>query len=105
MIGSGVLKQGWVRMGVRTKRKLMMENNPSNIVDFWSPGCGSQKGLRAAIMLLSMEMPTSLRVIISALAGTRGSAEIVVGQGAWLQWRWALGCDGTRGWNRMGNWT
>ena len=73
----------------------MMENNPSDIVDFWSPGCRSQKGSRAAIMLPSMEMPISLQVMISTLAGTGGSAEIMVGQGAWLQWRWALGCDRT----------
>ena len=64
MMGSGVFKQGRVRMGVRTKRKLMMENNPSDIVDFWSPGCGSQKGSRAAVVLPSMEMPTSLQVIV-----------------------------------------
>ena len=71
VMGLGVLKQGW-RMGVRTKRKLMMENNPSDIVDFRSPGCGSQKGMRASIALLSMAMPTSLWVMISASARTRG---------------------------------
>ena len=94
VMGLGVLKQGQ-RMGVRTKRKLMMENNPSDIVNFRSPGCRNRKGSRAAITLPSMEMPTNLWVMISASAGTRGLAGIVVGQGAWLRRRWALGCDGT----------
>ena len=84
MMGSGVLKQGWVRIGVRTKRKLMMENNPSDIVGFWLPGCKNRKGSRVAIMLLSADMPASLQVKISALAGTGGLEEIMVGQGTWL---------------------
>ena len=62
----------------------MMENNPSDIVDFWSPGCRSRKGLKATVALLFMEMPISLQVMINALAGTRESVEIVVGQGTWL---------------------
>ena len=48
------------------------------------------EGSRVAIALLSMEMPTSLWVMISASAWNRGSVEIMVGQGTWLQWRWRL---------------
>ena len=58
-----------------------------------------------AASLLSMEMIHSLWVMISASAETRGLMEIMAGPGAWLQWRWALGCNGTQGWNRAGNWT
>ena len=58
-----------------------------------------------AALLLPMEMMHSLWVMISVLAKTRGLMEIVAGQGAWLRWRWALGCDGTQGWNRAGNYT
>ena len=51
------------------------------------------------MMLPSMERPPSLRVMISASAGTGGSVGIVVGLSAWLRQRWVLGCNGTRGWN------
>ena len=62
----------------------MMENDPSDIVNFWLSGCRSQKGLRVAAMLPSMGMIPSLRVMINASAKTGGSVGIMVGKGAWL---------------------
>ena len=41
-----------------------------------------------------MEIIHSLRALSSVSAENGGPAEIVAGQGAWLQWRWALGCNG-----------
>ena len=57
-----------------------------------------------AASLLPMEMIHSPWVMTNALAKTGGSTGIMAGLGAWLQWKWVLGFDGTQGWNRVGNW-
>ena len=58
----------------------MMENNPSDIVNFWLPGCRKPEkvegGRHATIY---GKMPTNLWVMINALAGAGGLAAIVVG--------------------------
>ena len=60
---------------------------------------------RAAALLLSMETIHGLWMMSVVLAKSRWSAEIVARYGAWSRQRWVLGYDGTRGWNRVGNWT
>ena len=52
------------------------------------------RGLRAAAPLPSVEMIHSRQAMSSVSAETGGPAEIMAGQGAWLEQRWALGWNG-----------
>ena len=66
--------------------------------------------LGSASMLVTAPLPSTETIhglqmmgVISAESGWL--VGIVARYGAQLQRRWALGYDGTQGWNRAGNWT
>ena len=77
-----------------------MENNPSNMLDFWSSGYLGQK-IKHGHLITVLRNITWLVEIVSVSAkhrsdGNRGRVRRLAAMemGAWLQWRWVLGCNG-----------
>ena len=73
MTGLGVLKQGQRNGGKKTKRKT--DDGEYSFQYSWILVAGVRKirkGSRVAVVLSSTEIPTTLRLMISASAGTRG---------------------------------